>query len=823
MKTPFELPGTRAQFARDKDYDILHTKLELSFDFVRRSVEGVATHKLKILRDVDRIDFDAANLKIKNIDVFDHDDNAKSTASEFEVSPKKLLIHLNRTVEVGNFLSVRIEYCISNPKIGLHFRGLDNDTGTSFVHCYTTGLLLEDPMYYFPCYNYPNMRMTSETVVTAPSHMTAIAAGELVSITDLPNHKAKKWHFKMDRETHITDVLSVVVGEYAKLEEWFGTIPVEYYFPRGRESGAKRSFSKTPEMMKFFSEKTGTPYPYAKYAQVVVSDFYNGGMEHVTATTLTDETLQHDEREEEELGFSESDDLVSHELAHQWFGDLISLKDWSHAWVNEAFATYFNALYREHDRGADDFLYYMLSLLEKLKEEIEKHYERSVVTRYYVDSHELFDSHTYLKGAWVIHGIRGVVGDHVFWSVIKHYVKENKGRIVETSDFRRSLELVSGFDFERHFEEWLYSPGYPIYQARYSWLEEEKTAIVELEQTNAGTGGVPLFSNPIEICFDFSPPPLSKLRKVVSMKHKRERFEFHHLPSQPQNVTIDPKNWLLKELQFKKPLSMWIFQALNGENVIEKIRACEQIAEKHDEDDRTALEILSSLADRPDEFWGVRLETVRNLGKLDSKSSFEKLYQLAHNNDRFIRRGAASGLKAFSSNADLREDAVRLLIELLENDVSFRVRAAAASSLGSYRGNKNSIEALKKASTQDSLGDILRAAAFKALGEIGDVDSAQAMLDYFLHGNAHQGRIAAVKAFGELSKNNSHTAETILAARDFADARIRMEAANVLALIGSRDDLKPLATWLEVEPEGRVRRRIREAMYSIEQKDTIRI
>ena len=793
MPKPFALPGSEIHYARDCAYAITHTRLDIQLNFEDRSIDGSVTHEIIARSSTNKIELDAAEIVFSKVAV-------NGIPAKFEVEPMNIRILLEKAIEPGDRASVRIDYH-AKPRVGLHFRGPDASHPARFLHAFTSGLLLEDPMYYFPCYNYPNMRMTSEILITIPSRMVAIASGKLLSVSESSAGK-KTWHFEMN-STHVTDVLTFAAGEYVKLEERLGDVILEYYVPSGKEEEARRTFQNTQKMMKFFSKATGMDYPFPKYAQVVVSDFYNGGMEHITATTLTDETL-HDERAE--LDFT-SDDLVSHELAHQWFGDLISLKDWSQAWLNEGFATYFNALYREHANGNDDLLYYMHSFIGPIKDEFSKHYMRAITTKLYADSHELYDSHTYLKGAWFLHGIRGLLGDETFWNTIKHYVKKNKGKIVEASDFRKVLEFVSGLDLERHFEEWLEKPGYPIYNASYSWSDEENKATLNIEQSNAGGNDIPIFSNPIAVKFSFDE---SSMTETIRMKERSMRFQFF-LPSEPLNVSIDPCNWILKEISFEKPGKMYLYQLANDKNLIERIRACEEIAKwKKDEIVRALASVFES-----NSHWSLKVEAAKALGKIGTESAFKELTSRLRSGDHHVRRGVAEGLGEFAGSK-LEDDAIGSAIGLLENDVSFQVRASAASALSSYKSSTEVRSALRRAITQDSYNDIVRSSVFKSLSEIGDSESLQSMIDYFNNGQRHQGRIAAASGIGNLGKNSVNTLEVLFAARHFQDARIRMEAASTIEKFGRNADRERLRAWLAVEQEGRVRRRLRETVFAIE-------
>src|SRR5579863_1096005 len=220
---------------------------------------------------------------------------------------------------------------------------------------------------------------------------------------------------------HVTYLVSCVAGRFSEHTDLVDGVPVSYYVAPGREAEGKRSFGKTPKMVQFFGDRLDYRYPYTKYAQVAVSDFIFGGMENTTATTQTDATL-HDARAH--LDFS-SDPLVAHELAHQWFGDLLTCKDWSHAWLNEGVATYFDALFREFDRGEDEFTYHLVELQDAYKREDREHYRRSIVTNVYMEPVDLFDRHLYEKGACVLHMLRTQLGDESWWKTMARYVADN--------------------------------------------------------------------------------------------------------------------------------------------------------------------------------------------------------------------------------------------------------------------------------------------------------------------------------------------------------------------------------------------------------------
>ncbi|MDG6907115.1 MAG: HEAT repeat domain-containing protein, partial [Nitrososphaerota archaeon] len=782
----------------DRSFKIEHTKIEIDLDFENSSISGQVTHRISpIAKQLRSVELDSVDLLIKSAKV-------DGKAVSFSIGASSVRVDLGFELTPGSNAEVNLNY-VGTPKKGLYFRGPTKNFPARVLHAFTQGESAEN-RYWFPCYDYPNMKGTSEVLVHAPSNMTAISNGRLVSVTD--SQKGKKlWHFSQEIP-HSSYLQSLVVGEYEKISEVYDGISVEYYVPSERKQDAARSFGKTPKMLDFFSKVTGQKYPYPKYAQSVVSEFMFGGMENISATTLTDLTL-HDERGHMDY---QSDDLVSHELAHQWFGDLLTCSDWSHAWLNEGFATYFNALFREHDNGWDDFQYAMQINYEFLIEEVEERYHRQIVEKRYWDPDEIFDYHTYQKGSWVLNGIRGILGDELFWKSIRHYVSTHKASNVETSDFRKSLEQVSGLNFEKFFEQWLYSPGFPEYTASYSFEEDQKMARLEVEQSNAEIDGVPLFENPIDVVFSF----VNGTRKnfQVRMSQKKTTFYFA-LDEKPFNVSFDPKNWILKKLVFKKPKEMFLHQLKNDENAEERIRACTGLSLFKTED---VVQALAAALDG-DKFWGVRLEAGKNLGKVGTKQALDALLARLSHPDNRARRGIAFGLRYLADIED-SEKAVEALVSYMNNDVSYYVRAYAAWSLGFHRKSEAAFQGLVSAIGQDSVNDQVRYRAFLGFLERKDPRGAEHAKKHLLEGKIFRGRMAAAYALGKCGKGIPDTLPTLLSMEKDPDVYVKEGAAVGIEYLGDPSAIEALEGWLSRESEGRVRRMLREAIYKLRQSST---
>src|SRR6185295_9512010 len=426
---PFAPAGTPARYMPTRQYDLQHLRLDLVFDWDAKSVAGTATNTLApLLPGLDAVVFHAIGLDVQKVRV----DGAERL---FDVDPQAgtLTVRLGRAYGPEDRLEVAVDYS-ANPQGGLYFVGPDKAYPGKPRQIYSQGET-ELNRYWFPSWDYPNDRATTEMIATVERPFTVIGNGELVEVDERPDGR-RTYHWRMD-VPHTTYLVSVAIGELIKVsDEWRG-IPVDYYVPPSddAEARARRSFGDTPGILEYYSTATGRPYPYAKYAQAAVIDYMWGGQENISATTQTARTL-HDARAA--LDFT-SEGLVAHEAAHQWFGDLLTCEDWSNAWLNEGFADYFTALYKLDAHGDDELAMEMDDLRARYLAEASQKYQRPIVTRRYADPVDMFDSHTYEKGALVLHMVRYLLGEEGWWKGIRSYVERFAGRTVTTADFQSAM------------------------------------------------------------------------------------------------------------------------------------------------------------------------------------------------------------------------------------------------------------------------------------------------------------------------------------------------------------------------------------------------
>src|SRR5258707_13065529 len=315
-------------YARNRDYDLQHSKIALRFDVEQKKVIGDVTHTLAILRDgTPKIAFDSVGLTIQSVTV-------NKAPAKFESTASKLIVPLPAAAHSGDKFDVDIRY-EGKPAKGLYFILPDRDYPDRPKQIWPQGES-EDTRYSLPTYDYPNDRLTTETILTVPASWITVANGKLISVTDAAGGmKTWTWRESLPSSTYL---ITVVAGEFEEVKDSWHGIPVTYYAPRGRADRIPINYGRTPAMIDLFSKKLGVDYPWEKYAQSMVDDFVAGGMENSSATTNTSSSLKHPGLAPELP--TDHDPLLSHELGHQGFGDLVTCQDWGNIWLNEGFATF---------------------------------------------------------------------------------------------------------------------------------------------------------------------------------------------------------------------------------------------------------------------------------------------------------------------------------------------------------------------------------------------------------------------------------------------------------------------------------------------------
>jgi aminopeptidase N len=793
----FPLPGDKPHYPRDRSVDIQHVRLEFTLDIERARIEGSVAHTFSPINDgVASLELDAVGLEIKRASLGDGRDLS------YSLSDGRLRIDLDRPRNAGEQVSVVVEFA-GSPRRGLYFIRPDEGYPEKRYEAWTQGED-EDSRHWFPCYDAPNEMATSEMHVTVPQPYRVIAIGELTGIDENPDG-SRTFHWRQD-VPHVTYLTSVVAGEYSELrDEWDG-IPITYYVPVGREEDGREAFENTPEMMRLFSEKTGVRYPYAKYAQVVVQDFIFGGMENISATTVTDAVL-YDPRARLD---QEADYLVAHELAHQWFGDLLTCRDWAHGWLNEGFATFFELVWHEHYHGVDWYRYALLQEIDGYLQEASANYRRPIVTNVYNAPIDLFDRHLYEKGGVVLNMLRAELGDDLFWKAVRRYVITHRSTNVTTPDLQRAIEAATGRNLDWFFDQWVYGAGHPELKAEYSWDDEHKTAKLSFKQTQEGDDVAKVFRLPLSI--DFTPESGERQAFRVEMNEREQAFYFA-LAAKPKMVRIDPGCRILKSLDFQRPAEMLREQLANDDDVLGRVDAARGLGKKGD---AAAIRALGK-ALREDPFWGVQAEAAKALGSIRSSQAMEELLASVAIPQPRARRAVMSALGEFRD-----ERAAEALARVIDDgDASYYVEANAAAAIGKTRSPR-AFAALERSLAKDSQNEVIRSSAIAGFAELRDARALPIVMEWTRYGRPQPVRGAAAAALGKFAEFVSESQKSDIVDRLIellSDSWYRVQSSAIESLKQVRDPkaVPHLERAAQRELDGRIVRLARDAVQKIRQ------
>ena len=592
---PHPLAGDTAHYAPDLVVDVTHIKLEITIDPKAKTIGGTATHTVAAINDgVRSVSFDAVEMRITKVSV-------GGKPAKFDYSDPVLRIDLPR-LKAGAQTDIAISYS-AKPRRGLWFTAPDKDYPKKPLQAWSQGQD-EDSRHWYPCLDFPNHQQTTEVIVTVPAKMISIGNGELKSVKTKANgQKVYHWYCATP---HVTYLLSQCVGDFAEIEHDWKGVKLQYYGPKGRNADLERTLQRTPAMLEALSEATGLKYPYSRYAQTFVADFIFGGMENITATTLTDTSLL-DKRASLD---DDADGLLAHELAHQWFGDLLTCREWSHAWLNEGFATYFEALFTEAAKGIDEFRYELYQNTQIYMSEDSDHYRRPIVHNVYNEPIDLFDRHLYEKGSLVLHMIRTVLGDDLWRKAIHHYVDKHKGTNVTTPDLQRAIERATGRNIDWLFDAYVFKGGHPAFKLAFEWDDATKQAKLNVAQTQDEKDSS-VFRLPVVV--DFTVEGKVHAHKV-EINEKVHNFIFS-LPGKPQMVRFDPGHNFVKTVEFKRDKDLLLYQLKNDDDVVGRIDAAKELAKLGTQE---AVDGLKNAVQK-DKFWGVQNEAARALGGMRSK------------------------------------------------------------------------------------------------------------------------------------------------------------------------------------------------------------
>ena len=780
--------------ARERLYDVVHYRLHIEIDEHQQTCEGDVTMTLHPMRlHLDSLIVDASEMAIQSV-------NISGKRLEYRQDSSSLHIALDKEYVLDDTLPLQISYKVTSPTKGLYFITPDSGYPNKQYQVWSQGQA-EDNHYWFPCYEYPNDKATSEMIVTVNDTYTTISNGTLLNVKKDTKAHTATYHW-LQKKPVSSYLISLIVGDYKEIKESWRGIPVNYYVYPQQKKLAKLSFGKTCDALEFFSNTIGYQYPWEKYSQTVVQDFIYSGMENVSATTLTDGTI-HDERAHLDVN---SDGLMAHELAHQWFGDLVTPRDWSHAWLSEGFASYFDMLYQEHDKGRDIMDKSILDTHRSLLASDVLDNRRPTVWNHYQNPSDIYDNRIYGKGAAILHMLRFTLGDDLFWKCIHEFVVIYQYGLVETNDFKLAIEDVSGYNLQKFFDQWVYHAGFPDFLVEKKFDSTTNILRLNVKQIQSVDSLTEVFETPVDIQVWVRNSP--KTYRVMISKIEQD-FQIQ-TDGEPQLVIFDKGNQILKQVEFDKSTEEWLFQLQHAQDGIDRLLASDALRWFIDSD--TVLNTFSQVA-MDDPTWYVRQAAVFALGRSKKNEVQNILIKIYGDRDARVRSSAVSALGNFET-----EESKKMLIYAFEKDLSYYVASSALRSLQNV-DPEHGKEYCEIALYRESYRNILRTTALNVMVD-ADSSTLEIIKSYTRYGNVRDLRVDALNLLCRKWGEKDEIIDYIISLLNDPSFHIRRTAITLLGSIGRYRIKDALQHHLEVETDSRLIKLSKESIKTIEDKAT---
>ncbi|MFC6223392.1 M1 family aminopeptidase [Hymenobacter artigasi] len=609
---PAAKPESPYRASATKVNDLVHTKLDVRFDYAKRYLYGKEWVTLKPHGyPTDSLRLDAKGMDIKAVALMSGD---KQTPLKYDYADgMNLRINLGRVFKPGEEYTVYIDY-VSKPdelKVkgsaaitdakGLYFINPDSAVAGKPVQIWTQGET-EGSSAWFPTIDRPNQKTTEEISMTVPAKYVTLSNGRMVSSTPAgPGLRTDVWKMELP---HAPYLFMMAVGDFKIYKDTWRGKEVNYYLEPKYAPYAKQIFGNTPDMLEFYSNRLGVEYPWNKYSQIVARDYVSGAMENTTAT-LHGEQVQMTDREliDREYG---SESVIAHELFHQWFGDYVTAESWSNITVNETMADFSEGLYAEHKYGKDaadaHYYRYLRRYLSSPRDAA-----KTLVRFHYDEQEEVFDLVSYQKGGAIMDMLRTYLGDDVFFSGLQKYLQDNKFGNGEAHQMRLAFEAVSGQDLNWFWNQWYFAPGHPIVSIDYAWDAAKKMQSVTVKQTQPG--------QPFQLPFTIDYYVGGKvLHQPVTMTEASQTFTMP-LAAKPDLVNVDANKKTLWLKTDNKSAAEYAFQYAHAPLFVDRREAIDAAAK----DQTIAANRATLLAALNDKFYNNRLAAVEAL-KLDDKA-----------------------------------------------------------------------------------------------------------------------------------------------------------------------------------------------------------
>ncbi len=662
---------SRYQASATKVHDLIHTKLDVKFNWDKSQMEGKAEITgTPHFYPSSNLVLDARGMDIQSVEVTDlypkkregagpttsHNEaiGAQKLNSTFRYVNDSLKINLGREFKAGEKYLVKVNYvakpndlkkggsdAITEDK-GLYFINPKGEIKNKMPQIWTQGETQANSAW-FPTIDNPNQKMTTEILMTVDAKYTTLSNGLLLSSKKNADG-TRTDHWKQDAP-HSPYLVMMAVGEFKKVTDapWNGK-EISYYVEKEYEPYAKEIFGNTREMVDFYSTVLGTPYPWQKYAQIVVRDYVSGAMENTSATLHGDFMVYQTAREM--LDGKKGEAVIAHELFHQWFGDLATAESWSNLPLNESFATYGEYLWEEHKNGRDAADAHSRRSRSGYFMAAQQQPERNLIRYNYESREDMFDAWSYNKGGQVLHMLRKYVGDAAFFASLKLYLERNRFKAAEIHNLRLAFEEITGEDLNWFFNQWFFAKGYPILEIEHTYDEASKKLKLNIKQKQ-DLSETPLYRLPVQVDIYVNG---KKERRTATIETADETIMFS-CDRKPDLVVFDSERQLLGMKNHSKTTEELIFMYYKAP------------------------------------LYGDRLEALETLKSQIEKPEVYKLFLDAAAKDSWYEHRILA-INALKSQAAPKENELKpLLISIAKTDLKNSVRAAAINVIAeNYKG-----------------------------------------------------------------------------------------------------------------------------------------
>jgi len=627
-----------------KDFDLIHTKLDVSFNWEKAHMYGKAEITLtphfytqkELVLDARGMDISKVQLMIIGLDSL-----PLNTDLKYDYDSLKLKITLDRNYSKNDTVKVFIDYTSKPNELakggsaairsdkGLYFINEKNEDKEKPQQIWTQGETQSNSAW-FPTIDSPNQKSTEEIAITVSEKFKTLSNG-ILSHSEINGDGTRTDFWEMN-QPHAPYLFMMTIGDFALIKDTWRDIEVNYYVEHEYEQYAKDIFGLTPEMLEFFSNKLGVDYPWQKYSQVIVRDYVSGAMENTSAVIYGEFTQQ---TKREMIDGSAGEDVISHELFHHWFGDLVTCESWANLPLNESFATYGEVLWREYKYGDDKAAEGLQSDLNSYLQEVSRGHHKDMIRFDYNKREDMFDRHTYQKGGRILHMLRNYIGDDAFFASLKLYLETNKYTDVEMHQLRLACEKVTGEDLNWFFNQWFYASGHPELNIDYSYDDSLKTQTITVEQMQK-LDKTPLFYLPVNI--DIYIDGKVETKEVIIDK-VTNTFTFE-VNSKPDLVNFDADKMLLCEkIDNHNSIEEWAFMYNNAPRYLDRNEAIKKLSKSGD--DIAIKTIIKALNDKYPSIRRTAIKGIKKAAKSNKEETKLALLNLAKNDENSKVRGDA--------------------------------------------------------------------------------------------------------------------------------------------------------------------------------------